>query len=247
MARVLPILARKGMAVMSSDLYSVNTGTYETKYKTGYGHEYPDGHVIRIHRHILQHELGMTGGAMLDYGCGTGTYLWYFAQHGFTPYGCDISSTAIEKCKERMPEHAANFCVVPSVPRLADYFSGGFDLVFSNQTLYYLNDRDLDSVLSQLHDLLKPGGAIYASMISPASYYAKRVEGFVDGLSKVVLRGRLDETSYMNFKSKEEVLKLFESHGFDKVQLGRYGYLIREDEGLREHHFFVGKKKSARR
>ena len=230
---------------MSDVQYSVTSGTYEMKYKTGYGHEYPDGHVVRVHRHVLEYELGMTGGSVLDYGCGTGTYLYYFAQHGYTPYGCDISVTAIEKCKARMPEHVANFHVIPSVPRLRDYFSRQFDLVFSNQTLYYLNDRDLHDVLSQLYEILMPGGTIYASMISPGSYYAKCVEGAVGGLgglSKVVLRGRLNETTYVNFKTRNQVLELFTSHGFAKVQLGHYGALIREDEGPREHHFFVGRK-----
>jgi hypothetical protein len=114
--------------------------------------------------------------------------------------------------------------------------------VFSNQTLYYLNDRDLHNVLSQLYEMLTPGGAIYASMISTASYYAKCVEGSIEGLSKVVLRGRLNETTYVNFKTRDQVLALFTSHGFNRVQLGHYGALIREDEGPREHHLFVGRK-----
>lgn len=112
--------------------------------------------------------------------------------------------------------------------------------MFSNQTLYYLNDADMHEVLTQLFDMLKPGGVIYASMISPNSSYAKCVEETVDGLSKVVLRGRLEKTTYANFKPGQEVYRLFTSHGFSKVQLGYYGYLIREDEGPREHHFFVG-------
>lgn len=226
--------------------YSVTSGTYETKYRTGYGHEYPDGHVIRIHRHVLQYELGLHKGRMLDYGCGTGTYLQYFVEHGFIPYGCDISQTAIEKCRTRLPVYAANFHVIPSVPTLRDYYTGEFDLVFSNQTLYYLNDHDMRRVLGELYTMLRPGGVMYASMISPTSYYAGHVEETLDGLSKVVLRGRLNETTFVNFKTRDEVLELFESQGLTKVQLGRYGYVIREDEGPREHHFFVGIKGPSR-
>ncbi|HYC56692.1 MAG TPA: class I SAM-dependent methyltransferase [Candidatus Binatia bacterium] len=227
---------------MGNVQYTTNIDTYETKYKIGYGHEYPDGHVIRIHRHVLLHELGLKGGKILDYGCGTGVYLQYFAEHGFEPYGCDISAVAIEKCKARLPEHADRFHVIPSVPRLRDFFSEDFDFVFSNQTLYYLNDADMSNVLKQLYDVMKPGAVIYASMISPESYYTKRVEGTVNGLSKVVLRGRIEETTFINFKDRNQVAELFASHGFKKVQLGHYGYLIREDEGPRHHHFFVGVK-----
>lgn len=228
---------------MTNVPYSTTTDAYEMKYKTGYGHEHPDGHVVRIHRHVLQHELGLRGGKILDYGCGTGVYLDYFAHHGFEPYGCDISEEAIRHCKARLPKYADNLHVIPSVPKLSDLFPGDFDLVFSNQTLYYLKNEDLDDVLTQLHGLLKPGGAIYASMMSTGSYYAKHIEGTSDGLSKVVLRGRLEESTFMSFWTRDKVQQLFESHGFDKVQLGNYGYLIREDEGQREHHFIVGRKR----
>jgi len=222
--------------------YSTTTDAYETKYKTGYGHEYPDGHIVRIHRHVLMHELGLRGGRILDYGCGTGVYLDYFAKNGFEPHGCDISEEAIAHCKARLPKYAGNIHTIPSVPNLGELFTPGFDFVFSNQTLYYLNDSDLSKVLKQLFDILRPGGVIYASMMSTNSYYAKHVEGTVDGLSKVVLRGRLEETTYIGFRTREQVQALFTSHGFTKVQLGHYGYMIREDEGAREHHFFVGKK-----
>lgn len=222
--------------------YATNTGTYDTKYQQGYGLVYPDGHVIRFHRHILEYEVGLRGGTMFDYGCGTGSHLHYFAQHGFTPYGCDVSPTAIERCKALMPAQADNFHVVPSVPRLREYFSGDFDLVFSNQVLYFLNDRDMGTILSQLYDLLKPGGIFFATMIAPTNYYAQFVEGTEGGLSKVVLRGRLNEIQCVNFKTREQVLALFTSAGLARLHLGYYGAVIREDEGPTDHWMFVGRK-----
>ena len=85
---------------------------FEERYKAGYGLEYPDGHVIRFNRHILEWELGLRSGNILDYGCGNGSHLKYFETNGFTPYGCDVSSTAIERCKRLMPEYENNFHVV---------------------------------------------------------------------------------------------------------------------------------------
>jgi len=227
---------------MSRETYDVTSRTYETKYQDGYGLQYPDGHVIRIHRQILEYELQMSGGTILDYGCGSGVHLHYFAQHGYVPYGCDISATAIEQCQRRLSAYAANFHVVPSVPRLRDYFPQAFDLVFSNQVLYYLNDHDLHLVVAQLHELLRPAGVLVATMIAPTNYYAQCVEGTADGLSKVVLRGRLNETTYINFKTPDDVLALFAAHGFEKIQLGYYNLLIREDEGPRDHTLYVGSK-----
>lgn len=222
--------------------YEANTETYETKYQTGYGLRYPDGHVIRFYHHILAYDVRVTSGNMLDYGCGTGTHLHYFMEKGFSPYGCDVSQAAIEQCKQLMPAYAKNFHVIPSVPRLRDYFPVDFDLVFSNQVLYYLNDEDMVKILVQLDDMLKPGGIFFATMIAPTNYYSKFVEGMQDGLSKVVLRGRLNEIQCVNFKTREQVLELFTSVGLEKVQLGSYGAVIREDEGPTDHHMFVGRK-----
>ena len=227
---------------MSAVEYAVNTQTYDTKYQTGYGLRYPDGHVIRFYQQILAYDAGLTSGAMLDYGCGTGTHLQYFMQQGFTPYGCDVSPTAIGQCQALMPAHAEHFHVIPSIPRLRDYFAMDFDLVFSNQVLYFLNDDDMRQVLSQLYDLLKPGGIFYATMIASTNYYARFVEGTERGLSRVVLRGRLNETQCVTFKTSEQVLELFTSVGLTKIQLGRYGTVIREDEGPTDHHIFVGRK-----
>lgn len=227
---------------MTNVAYEANTGTYDTKYQKGYGLVYPDGHVIRFHRHILEYEVGLRGGTMFDYGCGTGSHLHYFLQHGFTPYGCDVSPTAIERCKALMPAYTDHFHVVPSVPRLREYFPGNFDLMFSNQVLYFLNDRDMDAIISQLYDMLKPGGIIFATMIATTNYYTRFAQGTQDGLTKCVLRGRLNEVQCCNFKTREQVLELFTSFGLTKLHLGHYGGVIREDEGPTDHWMFVGRK-----
>ena len=227
---------------MVNEEHQLNRQTYETKYRSGYGLEYPDGHVIRFHRHILEYDIGLTAGKILDYGCGIGSHLQYFERNGFIPYGCDVSATAIEKCKSLMPAYAANFHVIPNVPRLRDFFAEDFDIVFSNQVLYYLNDADMHNVASQLYGMLRPGGIIFATMIAPTNYYSRFVEGTQGGLSKVVLRGRLNEIQLVNFKTQEEVLKFFTGEGFTKLHLGHYGAIIREDEGPTDHYMFAGRK-----
>jgi len=226
----------------SETAYSVTVETYESKYKSGYGLLYPDGHVIRFHRHILQYELGITDGKILDYGCGTGTHLLYFKRNGFTPYGCDISPTAISTCRRRMPAYRDNFHVIPPLPNLRRLFPPSFDVVFSNQVLYYLDDADLRNIVGQFHDILAKGGIVFVTMMAPTNYYSRFVVGKEDGLSKVTLTGRLNETTYINFKTKEQILRLFEAEGFSKLHLGFYGSTIREDEGPTDHYIYVGRK-----
>jgi len=227
--------------------YSTISQAYEKKYDEGYGLEYPDGHVIRFYQRVLKYEFNISKGNILDFGCGTGTHLKFFQRHGFTPFGVDIIAEAIEKTKLLLPEFKDNFHVTPYMPNLKDYFSESFDIIFSNQTLYYFNDRDIKNICGQFLDLLKPGGIFFATMVSPLSGYYKIVESTSGDMSKVVLNGRLNETTFLNFKTSEEVLDVFKD--FKRTHFGSYDFVLTEDPvsidisyGRGHHYMFVGRK-----
>lgn len=221
---------------------AVTSDAYDVKYKKGYGLQYPDGHVIRFYHHILEHELKLKEGLVLDYGCGNGVHLQYFQEKGFIPYGCDTSETAIAQCKKRLPKYSDHFQVISTLPTLSHHFSGQFDLIFSNQVLYFFNDTDLSHMLKQFHAMLKSGGIFFATMMGPNNYYSRYITGQENGMSKVVLTDRLKETNFINFKTKEQVNEIFSQHGFKKLHLGWYSCVIREDEGASDHWMFVGQK-----
>src|SRR3989338_5285215 len=90
-----------------------NAKWYEQKYQEGYGVIYPESHIIRVHKHILEWELHLTSGKIIDFGCGSGANLQYFDCCGFIPCGCDTSANAIDQCKKKMPKYATNFFVTP--------------------------------------------------------------------------------------------------------------------------------------
>jgi len=122
--------------------------------------------------------------------------LEYFEKNGYTPYGCDVVGSVIKQCKKRLPKYSENFHVNQSVPNLKDYFSEEFDVIFSNQTLYYLNDNDISNIVSQFYNMLKPGGVFFATMIAPENYMnnpipPSSVERFEGGLTKCTLKAEL--------------------------------------------------------
>lgn len=230
--------------ISSHQQNQVTSEAYDTKYKEGYGLQYPDGHVIRFHRYILQHELNMKGGKILDYGCGNGVHSQFFENHGYTPYGCDTSETAIQLCKKRLSRYANNFHVTPIKPNMKEFFTEKFDVIFSNQVLYFFNDEDLSQMLQQFHSMMNDNAVIFATMMGPENLYSRYVKGQENGMSRVELYNeRLHEVNYINFKTDKEVLNTFTKDGyFKKLHLGWYTCLIREQEGRSDHWIFVGQK-----
>lgn len=216
---------------------------YEKRYQRGYGLVYPESHIIRFHRHILEWELKIEGGKMFDFGCGSGAHPKYFADQGFIPYGCDTSATAVEQCKALMPAYADHFSVTPAVnPDLVSLTGEGALTVFlSNQVLYYLDDIGIRDVVRQAHLMLRTGGVFAVSMMSYSCWYARFITGEQGDFKKVDMdTPRQKMASFINFKHRESLEPLFQP--FRKLHLGSYGSHIREEEGSTDHWFYVGVK-----
>lgn len=219
-----------------------NAADYEKRYQQGYGLLYPESHIIRVNKHILEWELGMRGGRVFDFGCGAGAHLKYFSEQGYEPFGCDTSATAIEACGRAMPQWKANFRVTPVNPDLPSLFGAtGLDIFMSNQVLYFLDDPGISSVVQQAHRMVKGGGVFVATMMAPTCWYARYIEGERDGFKVVRLdTPRQKGELLINFKTREQLRDLFRP--FVPLHIGSYGSLVREEEGSTDHWIFVGRK-----
>ena len=213
---------------------------YEKKYREGYGVVYPESHIIRVHRQILEWELGIKGGNLLDFGCGNGSHLKYFSDNGFETYGCDTSATAVEQCRRLLPQHPERFQVSEVVPNLERMFPGLSLTVFlSNQVLYYLDDAAIRGIVAQAHKMVRPGGVFVASMMSYGCWYARDVLGSEGDFKKLQITSpRQTETMLVNLKQREEIEPLFLP--FRRLHLGSYTWHIREEEGGHDHWLYVG-------
>ena len=219
----------------------LNVDTYEQLYQNGYGAVFPESHVIRVHRHILDWELDAKPGPFLDFGCGIGTHACYFARHGYTPFGCDTSSKAIEQAKQLLPEHAANFHVTHVIPKLETLFAGvEFNLCLANQVLYFLSDTAIRNIVQQIHALLRPGGVFLATMMSYSCWYNRLIVAKEGDFHRVEFNDvpRQQPPVLINFKSRDELFELFAP--FKKLHLGSYSNHVREEEGPTDHWLFVG-------
>lgn len=223
---------------------NLNMDTYDIKYQQGYGITSPEGYFIRCYKQILEYECKVTGGSVLDFGMGNGTHLkWLLGQlQSWDVFGCDIAELAVAAARNTMPDiDPKHFVCIEPKDNIKEVFKTKFDLILANQVLYYLDQIELQSKIDDFYQMLNPGGIIFASMMSDENFYFSKstpIQG--TSMRRVRLTGRLNEETDINFKNTSQLL--YDFGAFNKIQVGYYDNLIREDEGSTKHIFFVGSK-----
>jgi SAM-dependent methyltransferase len=102
----------------------------------------------------------LAGKRVLDAGCNRGGFLRLLVDAAGIAegYGYDPASGAITDARRLAGDRPLSFEVATTVPKCW----GGFDLAFSHEVLYLL--EDLVAHASSLFDALRPGGAYFAVM-----------------------------------------------------------------------------------
>lgn len=104
---------------------------------------------------------------ILDAGCGTGGLMWFLQEHGYqNVQGFDLS------------EHAVLFCRAKGLPveqgslvDIAHRYNGQkFDVIISNDTLYFLGEVERRAFVEDCHNLLEPGGVLIMNLPSLAAF-----------------------------------------------------------------------------
>ena len=119
---------------------------------------YADYLSLRDHLRFVADELlrplnGMTPGVVLDVGCGMGLVLERFREHGWTPYGVDVSPYAAEHTRKEL-----GIDVFTGTVDQVDLPPGSVDLITMLLTVEHLPDPK--GVIQELHRLLKSGGVL---------------------------------------------------------------------------------------
>jgi ubiquinone/menaquinone biosynthesis C-methylase UbiE len=127
--------------------------------------------LMRMRQKVYAHVTSLLpqGSRILDLACGTGTDAFWFARHGYTVHGVDISEGMLNRAKEKTKqlglESRATFEHL-SYTELGKLDRNQFDCTFSN--FGGLNCvSDLKQVAGQVRPLLKPKAHIVWALMPP--------------------------------------------------------------------------------
>jgi SAM-dependent methyltransferase len=222
---------------------------YKQLYEQGYGLMHPDGHIVRIYHHLLMKKLGLEGEdkTFFDFGCGNGIHAKFFASKGFNVYGVDVVEQSIHQAQEHLPAFAKQFKCIQTNEPVQAIFNTKFDVIFSNQVLYFLTDSELATYCKQFDEMLSPDGiVIFTMMTSNHYFYEYRASEEIDGRYAVDVPGKWVTPHSINFtQDEDDLLQKFAL--FQKVFTGYYdmSYFDGDIEAKSTKHFyFVGQKRN---
>lgn len=149
-------------------------------------------------KHVKRHS------HIVDLGCGTGYSAGYFAQHGMTAEGVDLSSNMIYICRRNYPGIPfAHESMVTYEPKEF------VDAVWAGYSLFHLEQPDFEKTLKNLRTYLKPGGVFGLVM--------QEGEGELDA-DEPLLPG---ESTYVHLYTENELRGLLGKYGFEVVETKR--------------------------
>jgi cyclopropane fatty-acyl-phospholipid synthase-like methyltransferase len=199
-----------------------NIKEYDRKFlKLGYGINYPEGHVIRHSRFFKNKN------SILDFGCGNGTHCKFFSEMNIKNiYGVDTSKI-IHKIKNK------KFKVyrISEEENLIKKINRKFEVIFSNQVLYYLSDEKIYFYFKQFYQMLNKNGLIFTTWIAPKGNYYKCSKKIKNSeFRELKWNLRLKEKTYINFKTKEQIEKIIKKHNFKTLHYGHYDSEMNHNE-----------------
>ncbi|MBA2238503.1 MAG: class I SAM-dependent methyltransferase, partial [Lysobacter sp.] len=162
--------AATGDAGASTAHARVIRGYHEITSAAAHGHaaiDYPAA--TRGLRRGLGDWLDVSGGRVLDLGCGTGELCWLALEHGASRVvGVNLSQGEIDFAR---PQVAAEFVCQDILEYLRGCPDGSFDHVFALNILEHLEKDQLVAVLEQSRRCLADGGALVAMVPNATSAY----------------------------------------------------------------------------
>jgi len=207
----------------------------------------------RLERHKIEFQVTLRAlteylpaapATLIDIGGGPGRYAITLAQRGYRVTLADLSNNSLELAKQKTAESGVSLdaCIHANALDLSVFPAASFDAALLMGPLYHLHSlEERKSALRQARRLLKPGGLVFASVITRfAGFRDAAVHAYSYVLDDPADSERLLATG-INYDGKgftdayfahpDEVIPLGESAGFTTLRLmGCEGVLAGHEE-----------------
>lgn len=128
---------------------------------------------------------------ILDLGCGGGRDAQYFSRRGLRVTAVDIAIS--EQQQKRLKSNNIQF--IKSDIRNIKIKENSFDIIYAHLSLHYFDDKMTSKILSNLYNILKPGGYIFIK--------CKSINDPLFGKGKMIESNFYDFEHTRHFFSKE--------------------------------------------
>lgn len=162
------------------------------------------------------------GGAILDAGCGPGRDTNFFAAHGFSTTGIDLSTGLLEIAKDNCKPGATFEQMDLRSISLPDT---SFDGIWACASLLHLTHQELPPVLSKFRNLLKENGTLF--VLVKEGIGERMVHGGTAG----------DDERFFAYYSPEELKSLVTTAGFSVLESYTWDQNVRDNE--RPHEIWI--------
>jgi len=171
--------------------------------------KYPPEHVIRFIARNFYSASNRRAIQLLEIGCGPGANVWFMAREGFSVSVIDVSSTAIQRAKERLATEGLTADL-----RVGDFTDlpwpdAIFDGVVENVSLGSNPLSAIERSLNEVHRVLRPGAPFLSSFFSDKTWgYGAGEMSECDGFTNIS-EGPLANLGFCLFLSRDRVPDVF--------------------------------------
>jgi SAM-dependent methyltransferase len=160
---------------------------------------------------------------ILDFGCGIGRHIIYFAKKGFEVYGFDASETAIERARAVLKsENLFADLRVWDMTKPLPYEDIFFDAVLVLRVMHHTYMDNIKRIVKEIDRVLKKGGYLFLQV--PAFSQEETLRCRQEGLKSeepeprtyVYSEGEEKGIPHHHF-TKEELLRLFENYNIEEI------------------------------
>jgi len=238
--------------IKENEILAVNRDGYQTRYSRKQAFlQYPADWIIRFHNIYLKQHI--PSGRVLDYGCGSGNNSIFYIEKGYETYGVEVVDSALELIKANLERGhhdnrlAERFLIIPPDSSVLPFKSSFFDVIISNQVLYYLPSKEhIKRVCKELARCLRPGGIVFFTMMGPKNYYITQHARQIDNtnLYEIVLDSSHRLSGIRQFiyvvRDAHELKSLFDD--FECISIGYFDQSM-FDMLSNFHWIYIGKKR----